>query len=313
MIAMKKIIVIIAACYFVLAANAQLLGSVNFDPKNLSHLQDSTFLGNNLFVDAIRPAFFLSRQSFQLSDKKTGDRYGLNNNDEFGTEITLGVKVKGGYVLTDKAVRPWNYNAKFKTYKEGYDPVLYSSEYSEFGGSAKFDTLNIAQPNELLSESLYLISSDCLFNKGLTVDCTKGKKEGWVVWACVDKDDDLSKTANLRLTCYSMAVEASEGGSIDVETPDNQRILGGVYVSPVNADIGVLEFRLSGVMIEKDDKWSIHFPFIGKEKLLKPAQGEDKKATEVDKGKDSLTPIDDIYQPKSPKDKKSKKKSKKNK
>lgn len=301
------------ALHIAFAANAQLLGSVHFDPKNLVQVNDSSLISNTLFENAIRHAFFLSRQSFQVSDKKTGDLYGLNNKDEFGTEITLGVKVKDGYVLTDRAIRPWEYNAKFETYKDGYDPVPYISEYSEFFGTTKYDTLNISRPNELLSKSLYLVSSDCLSGKGLAVDCTKGDKEGWVIWACADKDDDLNKTANLRLTCYSKTVEASEGGSVDAETPDNQKVLGGIYVVPVNAAIGVLEFRICGVIMQKDGKWNIRFPFIGKEKLLKPAQNKDEQEEQVDDGKDSLTPVDDIYPPKSSKDKKSKKKSKKQK
>lgn len=262
--------------------------------------------------NAISPAFFLSRQSFQVSDKKTGDLYGLNNNDEFGTEITLGVKIKNGYVLTDKAIHPWEYNAKFETYKENYNPVQYISEYSEFTDNAKYDTLDISKSkvNELLSKSLYLVSSDCLSNKGLTVDCTKGDKEGWVVWACTDKGADLNKTAKLRLTCYSMAIEASEGGNVDVEIPDNQNILGGIYVSPFNSGIGTIDFRVCGIMVENDGKWSVHFPFIGKEKLLNPVQNKDKQEEKIEDTKDSLTPVDDIYPAK---DKKSKKKSKKQK
>lgn len=261
--------------------------------------------------ETTKSAFFLSRQSFQVSDKKTGDLYGLNNKDEFGTEITLGVKVRNGYLLTDKAICPWDYNAKFDTYKENYTPVLYASEYSEFDSTVKYDTLDIAHPNELLTKSLYFISSECLSGKGLVVDCTKGQKRGWIVWIGTDKDDDLNQTANLRLTCYSKTVEVSEGGCVDVEVPDNQNILGGVYVTPDNTVIGVLEFRICGVIVERDGKWGIRFPFIGKEKMLKPTHNKDKQEVKEDDVNDDLTPIDDIYPPKSSKEKKSKKKSKK--
>lgn len=309
MIAMKKILLIIAAFCFVLAAKAQLLGSVNFDPKNLSQFEDSTLLGNNLFVDAIRPALFLSRQSFQVKDKKTGDLYGLNNKDEFGTEITLGIKVKNGYVLTDRAISPWKYNDKFETYKEKYDPVMFVSEYSECGDAAKYDTLSITRPNMLLSESLYLISSDCFSNKGLVIDGTKGKKDGWVILAGTDKDVDLNKTAKLQLSCYRKSVEANEGNSIDIDTPDNQNILGGIYVTPVNTDIGALEFRVCGIILENNGKWSVHFPFIGKEKLLKQTPDKAVQDTKVE-SKDNLTPVDDMYQQKSAKDKKAKKNKK---
>lgn len=261
--------------------------------------------------NAVNSAFFLSRQSFQVRDKKTGELYGLNNKDEFGTEISLGIKVKNGYVLTDNAIRPWEYNDKFEKYKDGYTPVPYSSQYSEFADDMKYDSLDITESNinELLSSTLYLVTSNCLSNKGLSIDYTKGEKIGWVVWACTD--NDLNKNTKLQLTCYSMTVEASDTGNIDIDTPDNKKILGGIYVIPVNTDIGEMEFRISGIMVEIAGKWNIRFPFIGKENISKlKKQPKDIEKTEGS-NQDSLTPVDNRHPTKSPQDKKSKKKKKK--
>lgn len=72
----------------------------------------------------VSPALFLFRQSFQVADNKTGDLYGLNNQDEFGAEVSIGIKVKDGFVLTDKAMRPWAYNRKFDEYKENISLFL---------------------------------------------------------------------------------------------------------------------------------------------------------------------------------------------
>lgn len=258
--------------------------------------------------DAVSSAFFLSRQSFQVSDKKTGELYGLNNKDVFGTELSLGIKIKNGCILTEKAIRPWKYNQKFETYKDNYNPVMYVSEYSEFAESTEYDTLNILEPktNELLSSYLYFVASDCFSGKGLAVDYTKGQKDGWVVWACVDKDEDLNKTAKLKITSYSKAIDLNVSDSINIDTPDGQKVLGGIFVIPVNSGIGTIEFIISGIMVESNGKWNIRFPFTGNENKMNTKHSKDKQETKVD-GKDSLTPVDDIYFPKSQKKEKAKK------
>ena len=252
-------------------------------------------------------AFFLSRQSFQLSNKKTGELYGLNNKNEFGTETSLGVKVQGGYILTDKAIQPWKYNGKFKSYEDEYNPVLCNSEYSEFAGDTKFDSLDIPQSETctLLPYSLYLVTSNRFSDRGFAIDSTGGEKDGWVIWACLGGNDGLGKSAKLELVCYSMPLNSDEKEGISIDTPDVARVLGGIYVNPVRTNIGTLQFSICGVMIEKDGKWNIQFPFKNNI-CLKDSNGEGKQPEEAS-DKESLTPVDDMYQPSSSKDKKSKK------
>lgn len=256
-------------------------------------------------------AFFLSRQSFQVCDKKTGELYGLNNQNEFGTQFSLGVKVKNGYVLTDKAIRPWVYDSKFETYKNGYDPVTYASMYSEFAGETNFDSLDISKSkvNELLTSKVYFVASNSLLNRGLSIDNADGTKKGWIVWVCTDKDGDLNKTAKLELVCLNMTVEASNEYDTEITAPNGFKTLGGIYVTPKNEGIGLLEFYLSGILIENDGKWSLRFPFIGKERITNIVEDkrEEKKAKVEEK--DTLTPVaDDVYGSQPSKRKKSDKK-----
>ncbi len=261
-----------------------------------------------------RSALFLSRQSFRLSDNKTGELYGLDNKDEFGTDISLGVKVKDGYILTDKAIRPWEYNDKFGKYKDHYKPVPYKSEYSELTENTRYDTLDISpsKMQEISTASLYLITSDCLSGKGLTIDCTSGKKLGWVIWACTEKDEDLNKTAKVKLICYSKDVEAKDNEMIDIDTPDYPNILGGIYVTPVNISIGMMEFHLSGIIAKHNGKWNISFPFVGKEKLVRANSLSKTMEDQTIDRKETLTPVKKDTLDKKSKEKKVKK-TKKNK
>ena len=258
---------------------------------------------------AVISSLFQTKQSFCIKDNKTGELYGLNNKEVFGTEISLAVKVKGGYVITDKAISPWAYNAKFATYRDSYTPVMVASEYAELGSDAKFDTLDITQSKmkEVQKSSLYVVKSDYFSSKGLTIDDTEGNKKGWIVWVCADKNADMTKGINPELICYSYDIESSESDAVKMDAPNGKNVLGGIYVLPIFREMGQIEFRLCGLLCEKDGQWKVVFPFVGwkYENESKTIDGKEKVKTT---SHDSLTPVDDVYPANS---KKRNKKSKK--
>lgn len=259
----------------------------------------------------VSPALFLFRQSFQVADNKTGDLYGLNNQDEFGAEVSIGIKVKDGFVLTDKAMRPWAYNRKFDEYKEKYKPVPYLSQYSEIEAGVKYDSLNIVHPTseEQKVEEAYFIHSDFFKGKGLAIDYAEGSKDGWIVWVCANMNANLDEKPEVSIVCYNKPVDVVKGKNVDVEMLKNTKVLGGAYVIPCKEDIGTMAFKLCGLLIEQEGKWSIRFPFVGKEKQMQAKKSEmvkNKKNVEAD----TLTPVeDDVYMKKG--NKKQNKKSKK--
>lgn len=118
---MKKIFILILlfSCASYSYSQKVIPGQINREDLLKGIDNASQVLDKSLLMDAVSSAFFLSRQSFQVADKKTGELYGLNNQNEFGKEITLGVKAKEGFLLTDKAIRPWEYNSKFNSYRDG--------------------------------------------------------------------------------------------------------------------------------------------------------------------------------------------------
>lgn len=264
-------------------------------------------LDKGLLVDAVSSAFFLSRQSFQVADKKTGELYGLNNRDEFGTEITLGVKLKDGFLLTDKAVRPWEYNSKFNNYRDGYKPVPYLSEYTEQGEKSVYDSLNCSLQEGEKPLDVYSFKSNVFKEKGLDYDVAEGPQKGWLVWAYTDKDADLNKTAKLSFICCEKELEVKVDSKESVSAPKDKNILGGIYIVPSITGVGIVKFLLCGVITEKNAKWYVSFPFVGIEEndaLQKENDVEQKSS------KDTLTPVnDDVYVKKG--NKKQNKKSKK--
>lgn len=309
MIDMKKILIFILLFSWASFSYSQKVIPGQINREDLLKGMDNVgqVLDKDLLVDAVSSAFFISRQSFQVADKKTGELYGLNNRDEFGTEITLGVKLKDGFLLTDKAVRPWEYNSKFNNYRDGYKPVPYLSEYTEQGEKSVYDSLYCSLPEGEKPLDVYSFKSNLFKGKGLDYDVAEGTRKGWLVWVYTDKDTDLNKTAKLSFVYCEKELEAKVDSKEGVSAPKDKNILGGIYVVPSITGVGIVKFLLCGIITEKDAKWHVSFPFVG----MKENEALQKESNvEQNAPKDTLTPVeDDVYVKKG--NKKQNKKSKK--
>ena len=267
-------------------------------------------VGQQYAETVAKSGLFISKQSFRISNKSSGKVFGYDGKTYFGIQYSLGIKVKEGIILTDKVVRPWEYDSNFDQYKEEYNPILYKSEFSNIGDEIASDSLfyNVEEKVVLIENEAYMFPSTTFNGEGLSIDNTKGEKEGWVVWVMTDEDAEINQSSNIYLTAYSKAIQASSKSEpIDLEAPStSNKILGGLYIVPYFTEIGIIEFRVSGILIENDSKWRIYTPFIGMEASTnseKPEKETPQSVSDED-NKDStgLTPVDE---------KPSKKKSKK--
>lgn len=264
---------------------------------NYVELLEESINNQDIVREAVKSTFFISQQSFQICDRETGELFGLNGKKEFGIQYSLGIKVPGGFLLNDEAVRPWVYNDKYKKYQNKYDPVFYQAKFSELSEEAKYDSLGytLVGMQELVDTMVYSLSSETFENKGIVLDCTKGEKEGWAVWLTTDKATDLSQTTKLNYTIYRKKIVVEKiKQSFEIAKPDvGQDILGGIYVVPYYTEIGIVEFRLCGVMSKSKGGWKIHCPFVGMEDEIsseqKPNQEEEVK--EEDEDASELTPV----------------------
>ena len=266
-------------------------------------------VGQEYAETVAKSGLFISKQSFRISNKKSGKVFGYNGKTYFGIQYSIGIKVKEGIILTDKVVRPWEYDNNFNQYKDEYNPILYKSEFSSIEDEIAFDSLfyNAEESKVLIEDEAYKFPSATFRGKGLSIDNTKGEKDGWVVWVMTD-DAEISKSSNIYLTAYSKTVNvSSKSEPIDLDTPStNDEILGGLYIVPYFTEIGIIEFRISGILIGNDSKWRIYTPFIGmgtNTNSEKPEKETPQSVSEEDnKASTGLTPVDE---------KPSKKKSKK--
>jgi hypothetical protein len=87
--------------------------------------------------------------------------------------------------------------------------------------------------------------------------------EGWLVWITADKAIIESEKASTSLSIYKKAIEFnSDSLKYEVEAPQVSRIIwGGIFIVPVQTEIGQLTFKLGGVVVASGlNQWRLEVP-----------------------------------------------------
>jgi len=234
----------------------QLLNAQSFDFSLKSANQQ-------LIENAVQGGIFLMEQHYLLRDTVTGECFGKNNQDSFGKVLSLGVKVKQGYCITNRAVCPWKYDADFKRYQGSiYHPFLSKSTYRELSDSCMAEIAITSMPTD--SVSCVFVADSVLFKgDGFELDDSCGKKRGWLVWITSEKDMDVGDSVcSFSSVIYRKDMELVENQEeYPVEPSDfGQNVWGGIYVLPMQRGIGKLLFKLVGVLTKREDKWMMVLP-----------------------------------------------------
>ena len=210
---------------------------------------------SDLVFKAVAPALKIIKQQYRL--KKDGDFFGRNNKPHFGESFSLGVKVAGGTILQNEVLYPWANDKDYKDVNEAgkYTPVLYDSyQKSVIGGDyEKVDfELNTPYVKSVGKDSLLYIHSDVYSDFGLNMDTASGEKSGYMLWVyeADGKCDYKVEALNLQASVESTV--------IPMKTSSPSKVLGGVYVIPVNERPGTISFYLVGVASSCNNKdWSL--------------------------------------------------------
>ncbi len=227
---------------------------------------------------------FIFSQSYQLEDS-VGKFFGLSGNREFGSENTLAIKVKNGYLIYDIARVPWDYNPRFAKFKKRYTPVLFPSQYSELNTEARYDSISYKN-EELVTiypEQLYGMKSDIFFNDGFSVAHRIGNSDGFVVWYILPSDMDMNATTNLDIVVVPEKIEISEDRSKEYPVSYPQvdgTIMGGLYIVPEISSVGRLDFIINGILIGSQDDWKLVCPFANTDNVFSSTTNIPVKAEE---------------------------------
>ena len=259
-----------------LVANAQIDNLYSFNTSNQQIVQS-----------AVEKGFVNVSSSYRLQDLKTQKLYGRNGSDAFGAIISWGIKIEGGFILLDQAVRPWEYDSNFNKYRGKYGTVPYQLSFTEGDGIITIDSIDAKACNN--QNILYSVKDSIVAKgEGFKIDSSNGEKNGWIVWLTEEKDSSLTYLV------FKKKIELKPNEDIyEVEQPNTaKKILAGIYVEPSYNMIGSVSFMLCGILVEQNEKWSLAKVSLKSNDNSTPLV--DKKGTIVDQDTENtdLTPIE---------------------
>ena len=243
-----------------LSANAQLLGSIDINPKTFP----ASVSSDPILIQAIDGSAAIIKQSYQVKHKKNGKVFGRDGRKEFGCSYSIGVKSGAGLILTDIALKPWLDDNAFKKVEDSYEPLISLTEIREIRNGKK---TKFAQcPLQLGREQpigMWIAKAGDVATNAMEIDIEEGKKDGWLIWFAVKGDLEKDPSAIVSLQAINKSIEVN-GGDIDIDAPvDEKAVLGGIYVCPFYLGGGHVAYRLVGMMVKEDKQWKLRTPFIG--------------------------------------------------
>ncbi len=222
-----------------------------------------------LIEDAIRSGLILYTHSYQLQDTTTLQKYGRNGQDDFGKSYSIGIRVKDGFVIADNALVPWLYDGNFDRYRNAYRPISHKGQLRVIRDTTVHDC-NIL--NDIVESyhntPFHRVSFPCSHdNHGFSIDTIPGSKAGWLVWIIsdnkIDIPDSLHSESYMIFKREMLVQHDSVKQTIDAPQTE-KKIWGGIYITPIQTDIGQISFFLTGILskAEDDNKWLLYTPFV---------------------------------------------------
>ena len=210
--------------------------------------------------EAVGAGLYVLRQEYRLEDPSTGKKYTWNNSPEFGHSISFCVIAENGYIVSDQAVKPWEYDSKYENYRDKYIPVFTKSYGKSCFSGSDFSELPLLNPQECrpLGEDYVFVDDATLGLRGFLMDSASGDKDGWLIWLLSD-NTEVPEDGELSLLSYRHEMTLSENASVyeirDCST--DQYVFGGIYVTPSYPEIGKVEYKIIGVVVKVGEKWNL--------------------------------------------------------
>ncbi|MDR1680349.1 MAG: hypothetical protein LBS12_00995 [Prevotellaceae bacterium] len=225
----------------------------------------SASANQQLLEQAVADGLLVVRRYYQLKDTTVEPPayYGWNNQPHFGESLSLGVKGDSGRcLLSESAVHPWLYDPKFDQYRNQnrYVPALFKAEYRLLDSAAYRPVVLEDSAVPLSDNRLYTAVADSAFgSSGFTVDRDSGEKNGWLVWVLANAPLTGNATQPLSLIVYRSPLTFTDDLTLyEVRTLSTEKtILGGIYILPQITGIGQITVKLSGVLLEENEKWHV--------------------------------------------------------
>ena len=267
-------------------------------------------IGSDALVEeAIKDAVLIVESNYCVQDVKTNQKYGRNGKSHFNILQFLGCKTDKGVIVSEKAIHPWDVDGLFDKYRNDskYRPLLDSSLVVRSLPSNKNNTIQIA-PNLLFNNENTVMcakTGDSTVD-GLMLSVDNNNLVNWIVW--IKKTSNKDNLSDLEYTIVKKTIDFPIGDAV-IDTPNSSNsYLGGLYISAKVVSVGLVEFSLSGFIVEKSGKWIVE-PINSEVFALSTSDaGKEINTPELDEPNDNLTPVKEKNEEKKKKSKASKKK-----
>lgn len=220
-------------------------------------------MANSLIENAIRKAFVLLRQDYQIlneDDEPIGNKPALGC---YGRVYTCGVRVDEDKMLVAKEfVTPWSGESIVKSDKR-HPEVSYS-------GLLELNTIDFEQidadvdgAEEQVAGHLYTV--DGSETPGFMLDESAGKKKGYAVWLKAESTISVEKVpSGLTLDIKPFNITTKENNAV-YELPEQPKgnVVGGAFIVPSIDGIGKIELRVNGMFEKRGGVWK--FISLGKD------------------------------------------------
>jgi len=221
---------------------------------------------NQQFVEqAIKNGIFVIRQTYQLEDTTTQQRFGRYGNEEFGAYSSLAIRTSDGFIVDSQLLSPWETDSNFSRYRTSHRPIIARAYSMELGDS-------IMSPITFSTDSLNfghlrlakLCPQDSSF-VGFDNKRYKSPTEGWVVW--LSNDSTINESIGHKKPVFTI-FKRTVGFHPDtltykIDTPNiSKQLWGGIFVVPEQTEIGQITFFLGGVIVRdiESNEWILVAP-----------------------------------------------------
>lgn len=225
-------------------------------------------LSNALVEQAVEDGCFFLSHSYQLCDTMTMQKFGRYGSDIFGNKTGLAIKIKGGYLIPNTVVSPWDFDENYNKYKRKYAPVSYQIKLKSFSDSTAVSVYDGVMPTyqALAGTDFCFVADSTTFDgEGFSLCNTEGEKNGWCIWYISDKvTDSLDSLVTISTISvkFDLTVKSDEN-TYEISAPKTGgKLIGGIFVVPMKSSIGCLTFELVGIISNTDSKWNIVTPFF---------------------------------------------------
>lgn len=206
---------------------------------------------------------FIIRQDYSLYNKKNKLYYGYNDQDQFGTTYSLGVKCNTFSLLLDEAVHPWNYDSKYDSFKDKkLEPKITKTEILLLDDSLSYRFTEL----DSIFEGKKTIKDNCLYSErpltstqdGISINTSDTCKAGVLIW--ITEKSGSFENGDIKVEFKYVVQNVEMFGNVIVSPPaDCKKILGCLFMT----ESGNKEnpYLLSGIAALQHQQWTLYFPF----------------------------------------------------